>query len=104
APAACRGPDIDSANGGHGGSAGGGSGGAGGGSGGTTAAVPDGSFGYDRLDGGPVITPDGAGPTCAEDTHTAKRVPLDLLLLVDSSESMKDLAGDRPSGRWRATP
>ena len=46
--------------------------------------------------------PHHAGPgTCATDVHRAEKVPLDLLLLVDTSDSMNQLSGMQ--SKWQLT-
>jgi Mg-chelatase subunit ChlD len=48
--------------------------------------------------GAEVASPSSSPATCAEDVHRAESVPVDLLLLVDTSESMNDVAGMR--SKW----
>jgi hypothetical protein len=75
------------------------------------AAIIDASIGFgfdpDALpaasDGGSAVIPVGPGsetPSCANDTHQAEQVPLDLLLLVDTSGSMNDAAAANQS-KWQ---
>jgi hypothetical protein len=47
----------------------------------------------------PDAGPDGLAQSCAEESHTARRMPVDLVLLLDASGSMLWPAPDRP--RWR---
>jgi hypothetical protein len=88
--AACNHPEVVSAKGG--GNADGGT------RDGSHAAAPDGGFGFSAIDGG---NSDGAAPvgeSCAKETQTARLLPVDLLLLLDASGSMAELAGTR--SRW----
>jgi hypothetical protein len=83
--------------------------GAGTGGGGSGSA---GAGGPSDSDGGSFILPDAAAgtnagmdapaanQTCAEEAHRAEIVPLDLMILVDSSASMSDLAGT--GSKWEA--
>lgn len=82
--------------GGSGGAAPAGSG-AGGAGPGTGVSLPDAGVSTSdaRSDG-----PPGPPATCAHEIQGAKSVPVDLLLLVDTSQSMRDWAGMRASGRW----
>ena len=50
--------------------------------------------------GMPAPTPPGPGDRCAEEAHSAQIVPLDLLLLVDSSGSMNEMVATRT--KWAA--
>ena len=86
---ACQPPAVQPAQGspGSGGAAGGSSG-----SGGTT--MPPGAAPQALPDAGAVLPP-GPSPTCATEVHTAERLPVDLLLLVDVSSSMNELSGMR---------
>jgi hypothetical protein len=54
-------------------------------------------FGLPISDAATVVPPPPPAK-CAEDVHHAESVPVDLLLLVDTSESMNDLAGMR--SKW----
>src|SRR6185436_1726429 len=87
---ACQPPAVQPAPGGpasgNAGNAGGGSG-----SGGTT---PPGAAPQPLPDAGAILPP-APGPTCATEAHTAERLPVDLLLLVDVSSSMNELSGMR---------
>jgi hypothetical protein len=96
----CSAPSIQSASsrGGAGGTGGAsGSVGAGGSAGGAGGAAPVGPG-----TGSPIPDGGGAAPVsmpgdqkCAEDVHQAERIPVDLLLLVDTSGSMNNMAGMR---------
>jgi hypothetical protein len=91
----------------------GGSGPGAGGNGATGAGAPGGSAGSPAPTGGvpglnlPDAGPGGANPTpppamtCATDVHRAEKVPLDLLLLVDTSDSMNQLSGMQ--SKWQLT-
>ena len=72
-------------------------GGASGPRGGTEPAVPGFALpdaGTPAADGGAgSVPPPGGAMTCASETHEAKPVPVDLMLLVDTSGSMYELAG-----------
>jgi hypothetical protein len=98
---ACGTPKIEGVgaggSGGAGGrpSGGGPSGGASGGGGAPSIGVPF----PDAAPAAPPAPPTGPGDKCAEESHAAQMVPLDLLLLVDSSGSMGQSAG--PSSKWK---
>ena len=69
--------------------------GSGSGNPGSTVTLPD-------AGANPAPSPPGPGERCAEDSHQAEQIPVDLLLLVDTSGSMKVLGGNR--SKWsRAT-
>ena len=51
--------------------------------------------------GGSPAPPPGPNATCASETHAAEQVPLDLVLLVDTSGSMYELAGQQT--KWLLT-
>jgi hypothetical protein len=96
--AGCGAPKIEGAGGGANGGAVG-SGGAGGTTGGTGAPP---SIGVPFPDAGPSAPPPppvGPGDKCAEESHAAQLVPLDLLFLVDTSGSMNGSAG--ASSKWQ---
>ena len=88
-------------------------GGSGGGPGLTGGSGPGGSGSGPSTTGGapglvlPDAGPGGANPapppttTCATDVHRAEKVPLDLLLLVDTSDSMNELSGMQ--SKWQLT-
>jgi hypothetical protein len=54
----------------------------------------------DAAPSGPPPAPPAPG-TCAAEVHTAEKVPLDLLLLVDTSDSMNELSGMQ--SKWQLT-
>jgi hypothetical protein len=70
-------------------------GGGAGGSGGGSFVLPDAAAG---MDAGSEAAP--SSQTCAEEAHRAEIVPLDLMILVDSSASMGDAAG--AGSKWEA--
>jgi hypothetical protein len=99
---ACGKPSVTNGPGGSAPGRGGGSGpaGGGGGSGGTGTggpglAIPD--AGADLGPGSPGGPP-GIGEQCAESSKQAEQVPVDLMLVVDSSGSMVDASGT--STKW----
>ena len=86
------------AAGGDAGNPGGGGGGIGGATGGA-GGVRDAGFGFVVPDARATdVAPAGDVAACAEESTQAKQVPIDLLLLVDSSSSMASLAGTR--SKW----
>jgi Mg-chelatase subunit ChlD len=93
--AGCSNPKVMSPGGSSGGDAGGGRGNT------RDGAGTGGSFGLPDAGGGsPGASADG-GPTterCAEQAHQAERIPVDLLLLVDTSGSMGQEFAGRP--KW----
>jgi hypothetical protein len=103
---ACSDSKISGVNGGNGGS-----GGPGGGSGGASGYGADASsnIGFNRdalgapTEGGGVNplpgTPGSETTNCAAETHKAEQLPLDLLLLVDTSGSMNEAAGTQ--SKWQ---
>jgi hypothetical protein len=58
--------------------------------------------GFGPGDGGTQGGQDGAVNECAAEKFEGKRVPLDLLFIVDSSGSMRDEAGGSNSSKWDA--
>ena len=92
----CAAPRIES-------SGAGGSGGGAAPAGGTSGAAGYSVTWPDGGPGAPSTTPPGIGEgnSCAEEVHKAQLVPLDLLLLVDSSGSMMESAG--ASTKWQMT-
>ncbi|HEY0712980.1 MAG TPA: hypothetical protein VGF45_09925, partial [Polyangia bacterium] len=53
-----------------------------------------------RPDAAPPGAAETSGPACAEETHEAKAVPVDLLLLVDRSGSMADRVEQGGVSKW----
>src|SRR5262245_33512162 len=74
--------------------------------GGATPSSPGPGTGGSGAAGGPGLSIPDAGPaapppapeTCASEVHTATKLPLDLLLLVDASASMDELSGTQ--SKW----
>ncbi len=98
--AACQPAKI---SGGSGTGGGAGSGAAAGGSGGGTTPTAGSGGGLVLPDASPGATPPAPPPgnTCGTDVHRAEKVPLDLLLLVDTSDSMNELSGMQ--SKWQLT-
>src|SRR5215207_3472051 len=72
-----------------GGAPGSGAGGSRGGSGAAPGGLDGPSFEIGRAEAPPATdTPPGTGPVCAEQSLKAERTPVDLLLLIDASDSM----------------
>jgi hypothetical protein len=103
-----QGPGVGRQGGAGAGGAGGGNPGGGGGSTGAGGGVVP-PLNLDAAAGGgsggaPGVKPDAAGgetASCATETHQAKQTPLDVLLLVDSSGSMREGAG--ADTKWTLT-
>jgi hypothetical protein len=92
--AGCGPARVSSASGAGGAGAGGGGGGESGGGGGPPPFVlPDAAAGVD-------VAPASPTQSCAEEAHRAEIVPVDLMLLVDTSSSMTESAG--VGNKWQA--
>jgi hypothetical protein len=100
---ACAPPNVGSSGGGGAGSGEDNRGGSDNGSGGESGRT-DGGFTLPDMrpakDGPGAELGPSTGPTCAEEAHDGKLVPVDLLLLVDTSGSMEESAGTQ--SKWRA--
>jgi hypothetical protein len=99
--AGCEPALVTSAGNGGGGRGGAGVAGASGG-GAPGGSGPGGSGGdfFSVPDAGPGLDAAASGQKCAEEAHKAEIVPLDLMLLVDASGSMTELAG--MGTKWQA--
>jgi hypothetical protein len=97
--ASCGPPRVSTGNGGMGGTGAGVAGAPGGsgsgGSGGGSFVLPDAAPGMSAGLDAPA-----SGQRCAEEAHRAEIVPLDLMILVDASASMGDMAG--MGSKWQA--
>jgi hypothetical protein len=66
-----------------------------------SSPVADAGFGFQAADASSTqATGDAGGSTCAQEVHRAEHVPVDLLLLMDSSGSMGDEVGDNLPSKW----
>jgi hypothetical protein len=103
----CASPVVESTGGGKGGGGSGSdtpgtSGKGGGGNPSGTGGAPGSGPGFALPDGGgaPMTpAPDGPAAACAEEKHEAQVIPLDLLLLIDTSGSMNELAA--AESKWQ---
>jgi hypothetical protein len=95
--AGCGPARVSSSANGAGGAGAGGAGGAGrgepGGSGGPSFVLPDAGGAVD-------VAPPSTNQSCAEEAHRAEIIPVDLMLLLDSSASMNESAG--AGNKWQA--
>src|SRR4051794_39181769 len=94
---ACGSPAIDNAGGTPGGGDAGASGN--GGTGGSSSGTPDAGFTFQISDGGNVPPP-GTGKTCGQQKYKLERVPPEVLLVLDRSESMDLKVPETGNTRW----